>query len=356
MNTIESINKRAARIASKATALGFLKEGSPMVIDQAREVVAAEDGYRNWHALQAAVKKASTEQGEGDIHDSLVRSGDGYTLAPGENSTWITIGNLSVYVRRTDDGASVSIYPAGDEMGESLGETYAHFTESKSDKEGPGWALFESHGDKVELQIQKCDDSDVFAEDSEAWAFVIEQAIANSDSEEAHALARIKHESADEWVRIKDFDVENDGLLAKFLTSSAGHSVDFNEVAEWVGLHYQVNFDTAGARTQEWVDRFVASNEDDPRFASYLVANSWRHIFRGKREDTVRWVYRLGSSANGVVFAQVQDRHNSWVTLDKAAMADIEESIHDNDIPDTFRDEWSSEVTPMKSLPTWARH
>lgn len=353
MNTIESINTRAQRIASKATALGFQKDGKPMVIDQAREVVAAEEGHRNWHALQAAVKKASTEQGEGDIHDSLVRSGDGYALAPGDSSTWITIGNLSVYVRRTDEGASVSIYPAGDEGGESLAETYAHFSEAESEEEGPGWALFEAHGDKVELQIQKCDDSDVFASDDEAWSFVIEQAMANSDSEEAKALARIKHESADEWDRITAFDAKGANLLGNFLTSSAGHPVDHGEVAEWVGLHYHAIFDTAGPRKQDWIDRFVASCADDPRFKTYLVADGWSHIFVGKREDVVRWVYQLGGSDEGVVFAQIHSNLGGWTTLDKAALADLEESINDNNVPDTYRKAWSSEVTSMTRLPDW---
>jgi hypothetical protein len=348
MNTIKSINTRAKRIVSKATALGFRKGDQPMVIDQAREIIAAEEGHRNWHAFQASLGN-ETEQVEGC--GSLIRSDKGYELPSGQTEAWIKIGNLSVYVCRTDVGVSASIYPAGKEDGDYLGETYANFTDGDVVGDDPGWAIFDSSG---ELQIQRCDEARIFATDFDAWAHVIHEALANADSAEAKALARIKHESPGEWERICAHDATQGNQLGRFLTGFAGHPVSHDEVAEWVGLHYQVNFDASGDRKQGWIDRFVSAHADDPRFGYYLVAENWGHIFRGKREDIVRWVFRLGSDDEGVVFAQIKDGHRGWAALDRAAMADLEESIYDNNVPDTYRTAWSTEVTPMTALPDWA--
>jgi hypothetical protein len=136
--------------------------------------------------------------------------------------------------------------------------------------------------------------------------------------------------------------------------TSAGHPVDLAEVAEWVGLHHRVNFDAAGARQQEWIDRFAAAHRDDARFASYLVADRWGHIFIGKNESTTRWVFRLGGDDEGVVHAQILGPLGRWTDLDGVAMKEIEESIYDNDIPDTYRKAWASEVRETLQPPTWA--
>jgi hypothetical protein len=53
----KTIHGRAARLLARHTQMGFTKEGKPMVIDQAFELVAAEEGYRNQHELRAARTK-----------------------------------------------------------------------------------------------------------------------------------------------------------------------------------------------------------------------------------------------------------------------------------------------------------
>lgn len=55
-NAFES---RANRAMARINQLGFTKAGKPMVIDQAREVVAAEEGARNWHVLSSQEKNAT---------------------------------------------------------------------------------------------------------------------------------------------------------------------------------------------------------------------------------------------------------------------------------------------------------
>ena len=43
-----------------------------------------------------------------------------YTMGPDLQSLWVTVDKISVYIRRTDDGARVELYVAGEEMDEPL--------------------------------------------------------------------------------------------------------------------------------------------------------------------------------------------------------------------------------------------
>lgn len=54
------LQSRAARLMARANAMGFTKNGKPMVIDQAFELVAAEEGHRNQHALRASMVDSKT--------------------------------------------------------------------------------------------------------------------------------------------------------------------------------------------------------------------------------------------------------------------------------------------------------
>ena len=66
----------------------------------------------------------------------LEHNGDSdYTLKPGETSVWITVDNISVYVRRTDEGVIVDLYPHFGEMYTELGSTYAFFSEAEEAQE-----------------------------------------------------------------------------------------------------------------------------------------------------------------------------------------------------------------------------
>jgi hypothetical protein len=53
----KTIHGRATRLLARHTQMGFTKDGKSMVIDQAFELVAAEEGYRNQHELRAAAQK-----------------------------------------------------------------------------------------------------------------------------------------------------------------------------------------------------------------------------------------------------------------------------------------------------------
>lgn len=64
----KQLQSRASRILARLNAMGFTKNGKPMVIDQAFELVAAEEGHRNQHALRSKLadpKEAAAAETEG---------------------------------------------------------------------------------------------------------------------------------------------------------------------------------------------------------------------------------------------------------------------------------------------------
>jgi len=65
-----------------------------------------------------------------DDYNVLIRQNESdYYLKDNENSVWITVGDISVYVVRTDEGVVVDLYPLDNENAESLASTYAFFSE-----------------------------------------------------------------------------------------------------------------------------------------------------------------------------------------------------------------------------------
>lgn len=60
--------------------------------------------------------------------------GDGesdYVLEENAESVWITVNDISVYVKRTDEGVAVDLYPLNDEASDPpLASTWALFSEA----------------------------------------------------------------------------------------------------------------------------------------------------------------------------------------------------------------------------------
>jgi hypothetical protein len=55
-----------------------------------------------------------------------------YVLDEDATSCWITVNNISVYVRRTDEGVVVDLFPLGHENDDpSLATAYAFFEEAE---------------------------------------------------------------------------------------------------------------------------------------------------------------------------------------------------------------------------------
>lgn len=69
-------------------------------------------------------------------NDVLIRQGESdYYLKDNADSVWITVGDISVYVVRTDEGVVVDLYPLDNENAESLGGAYAFFSEVADEEE-----------------------------------------------------------------------------------------------------------------------------------------------------------------------------------------------------------------------------
>lgn len=141
--------------------------------------------------------------------------------------------------------------------------------------------------------------------------------------------------------------------------SSFGLEIGSEQVAKWVGARHQLSFEDEGPRQQkwadqflaEWVDRYLEARADQP--PRYLVCEHWSHIFVGRREEPVRWVYQVGGKNEGLIAAQVQQM-GQWVPLDQSAREDLKQSLHDNGLPgDHESGEWGTEL--VAAIPAWAR-
>jgi hypothetical protein len=56
--------------------------------------------------------------------------GSDYTLHPDAQSCWVTVDNVAVYIKRTDEGVVVDLYPNGYEAQiDSIAGTYVFFQE-----------------------------------------------------------------------------------------------------------------------------------------------------------------------------------------------------------------------------------
>jgi len=56
-----------------------------------------------------------------------------YELNDNYNSCWVTVGNISVYVRRTTDGVSVELLPHYKEDKPPIASAYATFADASED-------------------------------------------------------------------------------------------------------------------------------------------------------------------------------------------------------------------------------
>jgi hypothetical protein len=81
----------------------------------------------------------------------------------------------------------------------------------------------------------------------------------------------------------------------------------------------------------------------------YLVAAHWVHCFVGSKESTTRWAYEIGV---GVVAGQVLNA-GRWQDMHHSELKDVQESIDQNDIVETYASEYSSEIVLTGELPFW---
>lgn len=136
------------------------------------------------------------------------------------------------------------------------------------------------------------------------------------------------------------------------LKTSVGHEIDASTVQEWVGLHYKHHYhDMPDTQKQQLIDRYAMVNEE--AYPTYLTCEAWGHIFTGKHESTTRWVYKFGMAEDLMVAGQVLIR-GTWSDMSKEELADVQEDIEDNDVPDQYARDFPDEVQMTTELPEWA--
>lgn len=123
----------------------------------------------------------------------------------------------------------------------------------------------------------------------------------------------------------------------------------FQRIEEWSNLAVKAMVD--GALDEPGVARslrLAADAREYERAPSYLMADSWSHIFAGGPEVTVRWA--LDPKTFEVVAAQVQGG-GEWHPLRDESVRDLAESLRANDVVDSTSE---FDVKSAKVLPLWA--
>ncbi len=90
-------------------------ESGDLALSDARII---EGEWRGTVVIDAAGQSHETEPAPGALEP-----GGEYRLQGG--SAWISVGPHAVYLRKTDEGVVVDIYPQGDENSDSIASTYA---------------------------------------------------------------------------------------------------------------------------------------------------------------------------------------------------------------------------------------
>jgi hypothetical protein len=90
--------------------------------------VAELEGFNNYEAMKAHLDATGADEQPLEFKDCT-----DYVLKDDHGSCWVTVGNISVYIRRNDEGVSVDLYPLGDEDAESIASCWATFAEAEPD-------------------------------------------------------------------------------------------------------------------------------------------------------------------------------------------------------------------------------
>lgn len=108
-----------------------------------------------------------------------------------------------------------------------------------------GWDIFET--DSGELQLQRVDEQNIFANDDTAWEHVITQAVAGSTFHQ-HTVAYLKQASPSEYANfVKDAKVkEEDGNVVLLIDSGATIPFPSKDEATAALAHYRkaLSFDS----------------------------------------------------------------------------------------------------------------
>lgn len=167
---------KAAKIAKS-----FLKsQGLDVTHAQALELVARLHGYADNQAMQNDIR----------FRDPLALKAESSNefefKSPRNNSIWISVENVSVYVKRADEGVIVDLYAKGKESESSLTGTYLEYNEAMED-DTDAFAASEAikarylqspcsrHDVQEAMDALRQSCSDIFADDTAMWEFLMEE-------------------------------------------------------------------------------------------------------------------------------------------------------------------------------------
>lgn len=112
----------------------------PMSHGHALEVVAKLNGLKDWNSFAAIRSQATPEVSPiltGEIDYEMAGNAE-------DDRLWVTVRNVSVYIRRTNEGVIVDLYALGAEDGGSLASCSAEYVDAEETlrESGYGWAIY----------------------------------------------------------------------------------------------------------------------------------------------------------------------------------------------------------------------
>lgn len=195
---------QAARIAKAyLSTLGLTLSHS-----QALELVARLHGYADNQAMQSDSRFVDPPALR------AIASNEFEFLGPRQSNVWMSVENLSVYIKREDEGVVVDIFALGKEDEGTLATTWAMYKEAQDDpdeaesKEGnqnvsePGtlqedpFAASEAikarylqsgcsrHDAQEALDALRSQCSDIFADETAMWAFLMQETQEDNDADD----------------------------------------------------------------------------------------------------------------------------------------------------------------------------
>lgn len=284
-------------ICKKMNALGFTKNGKPMVIDQADEVVAALAGCRSAAALrELRKKKGKLKKGEQDFELALTPDhpeeceGTDFIMNEGVDGVWVRVDKMAVHIcrgsapRANDGGLRIMVDRHDSEDLEAINSlvVFPEDLEPESDSDDRDAEYCDKCNNRLEDgQIGLCGD----CQDEEEASFT------------NHYLCVCGHQWEDEW----DCEVDDDCPVCG--TTMTPYASD------------------DGSMSSEEISKALDEVCFDRKF---VVSDRWGHIFSGEHESIVRFVF--SREKNAIVAMQIQHVAR-WVDASRSEMADVEDSL-----------------------------
>lgn len=357
---------RAQRAMNRINQLGFTKSGNKMVIDQAREVIAAEEGANNWHVLHAQMK-ATCQKEEGGKTGSDLTPSDLRRKAAEMMQQAQDIDGLRpvIVVHEHEFGTSCHVGWFG--------------TDTPSEKQAAGILPcdFEPERDeyltieRIQYSELTCpntinpidDDNDLEHIDGETSVSPEQQDTKPGNHLlgpfASHVLGWINELAVSHGWAIFDssglLEIQRDDEAQVFDSDAAAivhiavkahEKPDGLEARALEFLRTNPNGYVGWANACEIAAKHLAPVKDSNAF---MHTDGWTHCFVGSKQSYVRWLFSV--HCNKVIYAEINTGYK-WVALSTTECEDLTESIvSTEDLPNMIDD--FDDVVLGDELPAW---